>query len=72
MGPKESSAPRPTSSLTFVNKIDFELRRASEWRVVEATGQFSNTEEGERHPLEAVTRRLMKTVTEGINVLSVQ
>jgi hypothetical protein len=29
--------------------------------VAEARGQFGNPEEGERPPLEAVTRRLVKT-----------
>jgi hypothetical protein len=36
--------------------------------VAEAQGQFRNPEEGERQPLETVTRRLEKTVTEDISV----
>jgi hypothetical protein len=36
--------------------------------VAEARGQFGNPEEGECPPLEAVAKRLIKTVTEVTNV----
>jgi hypothetical protein len=36
--------------------------------VVEARGYFRNPEEGERPPLEAVTRRLVKTVIKDTRV----
>jgi hypothetical protein len=36
--------------------------------VAESRGQFENPEEGERSPLEAVTIRLVKTVTENTSV----
>jgi hypothetical protein len=36
--------------------------------VAESRGQFRNPREGERPPLEAATRRLVKTVTEDTSV----
>jgi hypothetical protein len=36
--------------------------------VAKARGQFGNPEEGESLPLEAVTRELVKTVTENTSV----
>jgi hypothetical protein len=50
-------------------KISVESSLVSPSRVVvEARGQFGNTGKEDRLPLEAVTRRMMKTVTDGNRV----
>jgi hypothetical protein len=54
--------------LDCIGRPNLETGSQSGVAVAKTRGQFGNLVEGKRPPLETVTRRLMKAVTEDINV----